>query len=192
MNVKSVGLPEDFDSRGLLPPGDYEVSFAELRESLLVRGPRTPVRHWNAEWRWYLTTQAELLVDQLWAVGIQDVYLDGSFVEDKPPPNDIDGYFVCDPLPLTDGSLTRALNLLDPRKVWTWDPRSRAPYRGYTKKQLPMWHAYRVELYPHIGQGSGIRDRFGHEMQFPAAFRLRRGTDEPKGVVKIRLPPREP
>jgi len=192
MKVKSSGLPDDFDERGLLPPGDYEVTFAELRTSLLVRGPRTPVPHWNAEWRWYLTERAEVLVDQLWAVGIKDVYLDGSFVEDKPHPNDIDGYFECDPDALIDGSLTRALNLLDPRKVWTWDPRSRMPYRGYTKKQLPMWHAYRVELYPHIGQGCGIRDRFGNEMQFPAAFRVRRSTDEPKGIVKIRLPGRQP
>jgi hypothetical protein len=192
MNVKSGVLPDDFDARGLLPPGEYEVSFAELRTSLLVRGPRTPVPHWNAEWRWYLTQQAETMVDQLWAVGIRDVYLDGSFVEDKPHPNDIDGYFVCDLAPLADGSLTRALNLLDPRKVWTWDPRSRTPYRGYTKKQLPMWHAYRVELYPHYGQSSGIVDQYGNELQFPSAFRQRRSTCEPKGIVKIRLPPREP
>ena len=192
MKVKERELPEDFDERGLLPPGEYEVTFEELRRSLLVRGPRTAVPHWNDEWRWYLTQRAEVLVEQLWAVGVDDVYLDGSFVEDKPHPNDIDGYFTCDPRVLADGSLTRALNLLDPRKVWTWDPRSRTPYRGYTKRQLPMWHAYRVELYPHIGQGCGIRDRFGHELQFPAAFRLRRGTDEPKGIIKIRLPKREP
>ncbi|HET7461888.1 MAG TPA: hypothetical protein VFJ82_11600 [Longimicrobium sp.] len=192
MNVKQGVLPVDFDERGLLPPGEYEVSFEELRKSLLVRGPRTPVPHWNEEWRWYLTQQAETLVDQLWAVGIRDVYLDGSFVEDKPKPNDIDGYFVCDVGPLADGSLTRALNLLDPRKVWTWDPRSRKPYHGYTKRQLPMWHAYRVELYPHWGQSSGICDQFGNELQFPSAFRQRRGTCEPKGIVKIRLPPREP
>ncbi|HEX9936333.1 MAG TPA: hypothetical protein VGB15_04400 [Longimicrobium sp.] len=188
-----MDLPDDFDVRGLLPPGEYEVTFAQLRESLLVRGPRTEVPHWDAGWRRHLTEQAEILVDQLWAVGIRDVYLDGSFVEDKPHPNDIDGYFACDPQPLASGALTAALNVLDPRKVWTWDPRSRTPYRGYAKKQLPMWHAYRVELYPHFGQGSsGIRDRFGNELSFPAAFRLRRSTDEPKGIVKILLPPREP
>jgi len=34
--------------------------------------------------------------------------------------------------------LTRQLNLIDPFKVWTWEPASRKPYRGYPKKQLPM------------------------------------------------------
>jgi hypothetical protein len=28
-----------------------------------------------------------------------------------------------------------------------------------------MWHQYRVELYPHVGQLSGIRDRFGNELE---------------------------
>jgi hypothetical protein len=35
---------------------------------------------------------AEILTKELWAVGIKSVYLDGSFVEDKDRPNDIDGY----------------------------------------------------------------------------------------------------
>ena len=148
---------------------------------------------WNAAWRRRLVDNAEILVDQLWAVGITEIFLDGSFVEDKPHPNDIDGYFVCSPFVLADGSLLRALNALDERRCWTWDPRSRTPFRGYAKKQLPMWHAYRVELYPHYVHGSsGIRDRFGNELSFPAAFRLRRSTDEPKGIVKISLPSRTP
>lgn len=62
---------------------------------------------------------------------------------------------------------------------------SRRPYRGYPKRQLPMWHVYRVELYPHFGQLSGIRDRFGNELEFPAAFRLSRANGEPRGVVKL-------
>jgi hypothetical protein len=184
-------LPDSFDARGLLPPGDYEATFEELRASLLVAGPRVPVPHWNRAWRAKLLDNAEILVDQLWAVGITDVFLNGSFLEDKPHPNDIDGYFVCSPLAIADGSLVRALNALDPRSAWTWDPRSRTPFRGYAKKQLPMWHAYRVELYPHHAFGSsGIRDRFGNELSFPAAFRLRRSTDEPKGIVKLTLPRR--
>ena len=81
---------------------------------------------------------------------VRDIFADGSFAEDKDHPNDIDGYFVCDFDLLRTGELTRQLNLLDPFKVWTWAPAARKPYRRYPKKQLPMWHRYRVELYPHV------------------------------------------
>lgn len=108
---------------------------------------------------------------QLRQVGISEIFVDGSFVEDKQHPNDIDGYFECDLESLASGRLERELNLIDPHKVWTWDPAFRRPYRGYPKKQLPMWHVYRVELYPHYGQLSGIRDQFGHDLEFPSAFR---------------------
>jgi hypothetical protein len=122
---------------------------------------------------------------QLWQVGIREIFVNGSFVEDKDHPNDIDGYFVCDFQALASGRLERELNLLDPHKVWTWDPASRRPFRGYPKRQLPMWHIYRVELYPHYGQLSGIRDRFGHELEFPSAFRQSRRDSQPKGIIKI-------
>jgi hypothetical protein len=31
-----------------------------------------------------------------------------------------------------------------------------------------MWHAYRVELYPHFGQLCGIEDAFGNQLEFPS------------------------
>ncbi len=112
--------------------------------------------------------------------------MDGSFVEDKDHPNDIDGYFVCDRGYLISGDLERDLNLLDPYEIWSWDPDSRYPFPGYPKLQLPMWHTYRVELYPHFGQGtSGITDQFGHELDFPSAFRISRRNNFPKGIIKI-------
>ena len=130
--------------------------------------------------------QAEILVGQLRDVGIDEVFLDGSFVEQKAHPNDIDGYFACDPYELASGRLERKLNARDPHKIWTWDPAARRAYRGYTKKQLPMWHVYRVELYPHaVGVMSGIVDQHGHELPFPAAFRRHRPTGERKGIVKL-------
>jgi hypothetical protein len=51
-----------------------------------------------------------------------------------------------------------------------------------------MWHRYRVELYPHVpglGIGSGIRDKHGHELEFPSAFRQSRRDGKPRGIVKI-------
>lgn len=180
-----------FQPDGLLPPGDYEASFAELRQSLLVLGPgganMSPA--WDAKWRAKLVDNLELLTQQLWQIGIRDVFADGSFAEDKDHPNDVDGYFVCDRARLISGQLERDLNLIDPNKIWTWDPASRRPYHGYPKLQLPMWHQYRVELYPHVpglGWGCGIRDKHGNELEFPAAFRQSRVNSAPKGIIRLR------
>lgn len=180
-----------FTAEGLLPPGDFEVSLEELAESALVLGPGEPQDYpsWDAGWRLRLVENLSILVRQLWRVGVREVYADGSFAEDKDHPNDIDGYFVCELERFANGSLQRDLNLLDPHKVWTWDPVLRRPYRGYPKKQLPMWHQYRVELYPHVpglGGGSGIRDQHGHELEFPAAFRQSRRDGRERGIVRIR------
>lgn len=175
-----------FDADGLLPQGDYAMSIEELKESVLVRGTGGP--NWDASWREHLVDNLSTLTRQMWTVGITEIFANGSFVEDKDHPNDIDGYFVCDLQRLASGELARQLNLLDPHKVWTWDPASRKPYRGYPKKQLPMWHRYRVELYPHIpglGIGSGIRDKHGNELEFPSAFRQSRRDGKPKGIVRI-------
>jgi hypothetical protein len=180
-----VALLPPFTAHGTLPPGDYELTLAALRTSTLVAGPGTDYPNWDVPWRRRLVDNLEILVEQLWNVGIREVFIDGSFVEDKDHPNDIDGYFVCELSELATAELERKLNLLDPHKVWTWDPAQRRPYRGYPKKQLPMWHQYRVELYPHFGQPSGIRDRFGNELEFPSAFRLSRRDGRPRGIVKI-------
>lgn len=177
-----------FTAEGLLPPGDYEATFEELRQSMLVHGPQPASEwmEWDALWRRRLVDNLATLTRQLWRVGIKEVFVDGSFTEDKHHPNDIDGYFECDLDRLKSGALQRELNLLDPHKVWTWDPASRRPYRGYPKKQLPMWHQYRVELYPHVpGLPSGIRDRHGEELEFPSAFRLSRRDGRRRGIVKV-------
>ena len=180
-----------FEPDGLLPSGDYEVSFDELRHSVLAVGPNAAKDHssWDSAWRLRLIDNLEILTRQLWQAGIRDIFGDGSFAEDKDHPNDIDGYFVCSLDMLRTGELARQLNLLDPFKVWVWDPASRTAYRGYPKKQLPMWRRYRVELYPHVpglGIGSGIRDKHGHELEFPSAFRQSRRDGKPRGIVKIK------
>ena len=184
-----MGKIPDFTSDGLLPPGDYEVTLDELRASILVEGPAdaSACPAWDSVWRRHLVDNLAVLVEQLWHVGITDIFVDGSFAEDKDHPNDIDGYFVCDLMRLASGDLERELNLLDPHKIWTWDPASRRPYRGYSKKQLPMWHQYRVEFYPHFsGLLSGIKDRYGNELEFPAAFRRSRRDGKPRGIIRIR------
>ncbi|QKY71706.1 hypothetical protein Len3610_12365 [Lentibacillus sp. CBA3610] len=173
-----------FNDSGLLPPGDYKLTLSEIKESLLVTGPQdgTP---WDEQWRLYLVSQLEKMVIQLWDVGINEIFIDGSFVENKAHPNDIDGYFECDVRDLE--TIIRELNIIEPDKIWTWDSKARKPYKGFTKRQLPMWHKYRVELYPHFGSSptTGITDKYGNDLLFPSAFRQTRDTFEPKGIVKI-------
>ena len=180
-------LPNFTDS-GFLPPGDYTLSLNEIRESSLVVGtPDLVQTGWDREWRLKLVNNLEILVSQLWKIGVREIFADGSFVEDKAHPNDIDGYFECDRELFITGELTRQLNLLDPSEVWTWDAESRRPYSGYPKKQLPMWHQYRVELYPHIpGLLTGIPDEYGYDQEFPAAFRKSRRDFERRGILKIK------
>jgi len=121
-----------FTSDGVLPAGDYAISITELKASQLVVGPGSPDEYpnWDAAWRLKLVENLEVLAAQLSRIGIEDIYVNGSFVEDKDHPNDIDGYFPCELARLATGELARELNLLDPYKIWTWDPARRTPFRG--------------------------------------------------------------
>lgn len=171
-----------FNSEGLLDPKDYPMTIDELRASLLVHGPGGDAP-WDKDKRIMLVNNLEILAKQLHQVGIDEIFIDGSFVEDKASPSDIDGYFVVDPRRL--GDIQRTLNALDPYKIWTWDWKERIYDRNSAKQQLPMWHRYKVEIYPHTGQGCGILDENGNEQKFPAAFRKTRDTFLPKGIIKI-------
>ena len=180
----------DFTPEGMLPPGDHELTIDGLKASMLVFGPGASHPQWDRQWRERLVENLGVLVSQLWQVGVTEIFADGSFTEDKDRPNDIDGYFVCDKSELASGMLASKLNRLDPHQVWTWDLARRTPDH-HQKFQLPMWHRYHVELYPHwgYGQSSGIPDEFGNELEFPAAFRRSRSNGIPRGIVKIRRPP---
>lgn len=161
------------------------MTIAQLAKSRLVRGPRTRrrSRHWDVAWRSQLVANLAVVAAELGQVGIQEIFVNGSFAEDKDHPNDIDGYFVCDRDSILSGRLERELNRIAATPCWTWENQDRQPVPGHGWK-LPLWIEYRVELYPHCGQGTGIVDRFGNELTFPAAFRLSR-SGRPKGIVKL-------
>jgi len=181
----TCGLPS-FTADGVLPVGDYPLTLDALRDSHLVSGDGVWSSTWDAAWRGRLASSLTVLVRQLWQVGIARIFVDGSFVEDKDHPNDIDGYFECDVRHLATGRLQRELNAIDPYKVWTWDPTTRRLDPDSGKRQLPMWHRYRVEFYPHFPNAtSGIRDQFGNDLPFPSAFRLSRRAYLPKGIVQV-------
>jgi len=172
-----------FTLQGVLPPGDYALTFDGLRASPLITGQRNGSPMWDSVWRGQLVDNLEVLVRQLWAVGIERVFIDGSFVENKDHPGDIDGYFECDLRFHLSGTLERKLKAHD--DIWTWKSSSRQPHPESIKRELPMWHKYRVELYPHtVGQLSGLKDRFGNDLQFPSAFRQTRRF-QPKGIVQL-------
>lgn len=152
---------------------------------MLVTGPQPAIPGWDAAWRRQLVDNLANLVGQLREVGITNIFINGSFAEDKCHPKDIDGYFECDVLALASGEIQRRLNLLDPHKVWTWDPGTRRPHPDSDKLELPMWHVYRVELYPHYNQFSGIVDTAGNALTFPSAFRKSRRENRQKGIVRI-------
>lgn len=171
----------------------FALTLDEIRESMLVKGPGPDYPHWDADWRRHLVDNLAVLVRELWEVGVTEIFIDGSFLEDKDHPNDIDGYFECDWREFVSGALQDRLNQLDPHRVWTWDPAERRPYRSYPKKQLPMWHQYRVELYPHLPGLIAGHDRHGNALEFPAFFRTSRrplpsGATQ-KGIVEIRRQP---
>jgi uncharacterized protein DUF6932 len=177
-----------FGKNGLLAPGDHALTLRELRRSLLVAGPDNKALYpnWDARWRRHLVDNLEVLVIQLLHVGITEIFIDGSFAEDKEHPNDIDGYFECDLMRFATGRLERELNLLDPHKIWTWDQASRRSHPGFPHSQLPMWHRYRVELYPHTpGACSGLKDTHGNDLEFPSAFRLSRRDNKRRGIIKV-------
>jgi hypothetical protein len=182
-----VTLP-DFTSDGVLPADDYPMTIDELRKSMLVHGRQGVTDEaWDSQWRADLVNNASILVKQLWDIGINEIFFDGSFVENKARPGDIDGYFECPWNKKISGDLERELNLLDPHTVWTWNLNERQNYAG--KARLPMWIRYRTELYPHLIGGpcsfsSGITDEHGNDLEFPSVFRQSREFVQ-KGIVKI-------
>jgi hypothetical protein len=186
--MQIMSIPTQFTHQGVLKSGTYDATFAEIRSSILVTG--TGSSTWDSAWRGKLLDNAEILTKELWAIGIKSVFFDGSFVEDKDRPNDIDGYFDTE-LKATNldlpkfAAMIQNLNLANHHKIWTWDPSKRITVTGFAKKQLPMWVRHRVELYPHLGQMSGIKDSYGNDLTFPSAFRQCRSSGLAKGIVKV-------
>lgn len=176
-------IPSRFEN-GCLRPGDYEATLDELRTSLLVHGSGQP--NWDSEWRASLVENLAMIVRQLWQAGISNIFVNGSFVEERDHPNDIDVYFECELLDFASGVVEERLNAVDPLKSWTWDDEKRRYDDKTGKAQLPMWHAYHVEAWPDYGQGSTvIHPITGVELTHPELFRITRIGANPKGIIKI-------
>ncbi len=183
-----------FNSRGLLPEGDYPIKLATLRESFLVRGRNASngaacAENWDEDWRATLVDNLGILAQPLWKIGIESIWIDGSFVENNATPGDIDGYFECHPSKIWLGELENELieasDFEDAASIWTWNPVTKTATGNGRDLKFLFWHRFRVELYPHYkGMSSGLGNRYGRPLEFPEAFRLSRGL-APKGIVQL-------
>jgi hypothetical protein len=175
-----LSLPVD----GLLPSGDHHLTLSELRQSYLVTGEGLEIPQWDSAWRRQLVDNLELFVRQLWHVGVERIFVNGSFVTSKPDPGDIDAYFECTvaEYPLLLAQLTQ----LEPPLPWDV---TRRPIDPRSREAKPiMWHRYRMEVFPHFidhPMPTGIRDTRGDDLFFPTLFRLDKATGRPKGIVQI-------
>ncbi|MBN1609643.1 MAG: hypothetical protein JW940_23625 [Polyangiaceae bacterium] len=181
-------LPADFEPSGLLRPGIFLATLAELRCSLLVQGTVSTGPGWRKKWRLHLVDQLELLVRDLWHVGIDQIFANGSFCTDKPRPGDIDGYFVTSWLNWRSQAAT--LRVLRPE--WTWAPREMRPAAD-GKPKLPMWHEHRVELFPVFDppfrDQSFLGTRTAEGKVFIDDFFQLTRSHESKGIVQIARDP---
>ncbi len=182
--MTSVPIPADFDPSGLLAPGTYVATLGLLRTSLLVAGPPAAIAAWDREHRANLVDQLAILVRDLRQVGIDRIFIDGSFCTDKPRPGDIDGYFVTS---FTEWP-ARLAELRMLRPSWTWDPRDRRP-DAIGKLKLPMWHHHRVELFPVFDPPFYERSFRGIGPILIDDFSRRTRGNEPKGIVQIAKEP---
>ena len=180
--VSRVSDLPPFTPDGVLPAGDYALTLRELRVSHLVAGATAS---WDHEWRGKLVDQVEVLVSELWQCGVERIFLSGSFVECKDHPNDLDGYFECDEEDFLSGNLERRLNAINPEKIWTWDSDRKQLLGNAPRAQLPIWHRYRVDLWPHYGRVGGETDLYGYDMLFPSLFRRTKYPHRRKGIVKL-------
>ena len=173
-----------FTKNGCLAPGDDMMTREQIEDSVLIHNPER--EHWDESWRLSLLKNFYRLATELWQVGIEDIFLDGSFVEEKDHPNDIDGYFVCDFKRFISKELHRELNRINPDKIWTWSHSEMVKVSSVGKRVLPMWLKYRVELFPdYPGSFTGIQDRHGRALGFPEAFRRCRSGRTEKGIIKL-------
>ena len=76
-------IPAFDPATGALPNGDHRATLEEIEG----RFGFTPRRHW-------LLKGLRAAVKALWAAGVEDIFIDGSFCTEKLDPGDVDGYWV--------------------------------------------------------------------------------------------------
>ncbi len=144
---------------------------------MLVDGPSPGSPNWDRVWRCHLVDNLSILVKQLWQVGITEIFVGGSFAEDRDHPSDIDGYFICcvpEFVSREPSGLAQRLNRIDPQKLWSFD--GGKAMRNY----------YHVHLWASLpGQNAGIPGPNREDQDWPTALRRSKRQFKPRGVIKI-------
>ena len=142
-----MSLPP-LNAYGLLPPGFHPATMEELKR----RFGFSPKR------RALIDDGLALSVGELVSMGVPELYVDGSFVEQDPSPGDLDGYVV------TEATSTVYREIAERQELWL------------TQYRMDIWPAATdVE-----GEGSQayFEHLFGHTEHDPP---------RPKGIVKLKL-----
>ena len=140
---------------GALPPGDHQAPL----EVIALHFGLTPRRQW-------LLKGLRLIVVALWAAGVKEIFVDGSFCTEKPEPVDIDGYWV--------EPDDRVYERLDPY----WIDFELVPVPGLRTKKWRMWADHGVEFFAHPAMQAAP------EMGFPEFFRRDR-DGRPRGIIQV-------
>lgn len=125
-----MSIPSFESETGYLPVGLHEATIEEIRQKLGF-----------SEKRRYLIASLEQAAKSLFAAGVTDLRVDGSFVTEKPEPGDIDGFWVAH-----EGVRFQDIPplLLDFNVVV--DPSGGKP-------KFPMWFKWGIELFVHPYMG---------------------------------------
>jgi len=110
-----------FDSRGSLPPGVYETTLAEIEERFGFNDHRKCLNEGLKE-----------AIITLQSAGVRRVWIDGSFVTNKPDPDDVDGGW--DPVGAD-------LDVLDPVLL------------EFARSRGAMKEKYGVDFFPNVVEG---------------------------------------
>lgn len=137
-----------FNQYGLLPPGSHPASLEELVQKLGFSPKRQDL----------IEQGLKPVLERLKALGVHDVYLNGSFTTSEPSPGDIDGYVLT-----TVGSALES-EVIEHYEEW------KAAYR------IDLWPAYTNE--PGEMSQDWWQEHFGHTHEQPP---------KAKGIVKLIL-----
>jgi hypothetical protein len=167
---------------GVLPPGEHEQTLEQIAQSYLVTGAGLDRPDWDSLWRGELVRNLAIVVHQLWSVKIVGIYVNGSFVELKAHPNDLDIYFECERIAFEYDQLD-SLRAIEPAWTWARDKLTKDPTTG--KLKPPFWHKYHIDALPYWpGTHTEIIDQNGQAISIPEGFRRTR-EGKPKGIIKI-------
>ncbi len=194
MNVFGYNESEEhfllhFNDYGYLPEGEHIMTIGELRQSILVKGDESTYL-WNEPWRRFLVDNLETLLQPLWLLDIETVYLDGSFCSNKERPGDIDAFFdyettntnrieVIEELSGLAHELNSVMNYS--HHVWNWWEQRPD---SYGKQKSEMWHHFRCEIFPNCYGVYAYQTQEGEGLKFRDLFSKDRFGIE-KGLIKI-------